>query len=75
MTKGMAANGGQGLSGFAWTMLFLNNIFYFIGDLGPLFIVLALTDLELGVDISQAHVSTISICIYLNDATNLHQNE
>jgi hypothetical protein len=25
------------------TMLFLNNIFYFMGDLGPLFIVLALT--------------------------------
>ena len=24
-------------------MLFFNNIFYFIGDLGPLFIVLALT--------------------------------
>ena len=63
------------LSGFAWTMLFLNNIFYFLGDLGPLFIVLALTGLELGVAISQAHVSTISICIYLNDATNLHQNE
>ena len=60
------------LSGFAWTMLFLNNIFYFIGDLGPLFIVLALTGLELGVAISQAHVSTISICIYLNDAINLH---
>lgn len=63
------------LSGFAWTMLFLNNIFYFIGDLGPLFLVLALTGLELGVAISQAHVSTISICIYLNDATNLHQNK
>ncbi len=63
------------LSGFAWTMLFLNNIFYFIGDLGPLFIVLALTGLELGVAISQAHVSTISICIYLNDATNLHQKK
>ena len=60
------------LSGFAWTMLFLHNIFYFIGDLGPLFIVLALTGLELGVAISQAHVSTISICIYLNDAINLH---
>jgi len=60
------------LSGFAWTMLFLNNIFYFIGDLGPLFIILALTGLELGVAISQAHVSTISICIYLNDAINLH---
>ncbi|XP_037441670.1 ATP synthase subunit a-like [Triticum dicoccoides] len=63
------------LSGFAWTMLFLNNIFYFIGDLGPLFIVLALTSLGLGVAISQAHVSMISIYIYLNDATNLHQNE
>jgi F-type H+-transporting ATPase subunit a len=60
------------LSGFAWTMLFLNNIFYFIGDLGPLFIILALTGLELGVAILQAHVSTISICIYLNDALNLH---
>jgi hypothetical protein len=36
-------------------------------------IVLALTGLELGVAISQAHVSTISI-IYLNDATNLHQS-
>jgi F-type H+-transporting ATPase subunit a len=57
---------------FAWTMLFLDNIFYSIGDLGPLFIVLALTGLELGVAISQAHVSTISICIYLNDAINLH---
>nr|YP_009913611.1 ATPase subunit 6 [Luffa acutangula]QLJ93046.1 ATPase subunit 6 [Luffa acutangula] len=62
------------LSGSAWTMLCMNNIFYFIGDPGPLFIVLALTGLELGVAISQAHVSTISICIYLNDATNLHQN-
>uniref|UniRef100_A0A6N2K1J1 F-ATPase protein 6 n=1 Tax=Salix viminalis TaxID=40686 RepID=A0A6N2K1J1_SALVM len=59
------------LSGFAWTMLCMNNLFYFIGDPGPLFIVLALP-LELGVAISQAHVSTISICIYLNDAINLH---
>ena len=62
------------LSGFAWTMLCMNNLFYFIGDLGPLFIVLALTGLELGVAILQAHVSTILICIYLNDAINLHQS-
>lgn len=61
------------LSGSAWTMLCMNDLFYFIGDLGPLFIVLALTGPELGVAISQAHVSTISMCIYLNDATNLHQ--
>ena len=62
------------LSGSAWTMLCMNDLFYFIGDPGPLFIVLALTGLELGVAISQAHVSTILICIYLNDATNLHQS-
>ena len=62
------------LSGSAWTMLCMNDLFYFIGDPGPLFIVLALTGPELGVAISQAHVSTISICIYLNDATNLHQS-
>nr|YP_010833598.1 ATP synthase F0 subunit a [Jatropha curcas]WFG81224.1 ATP synthase F0 subunit a [Jatropha curcas] len=62
------------LSGFAWTMLCMNDLFYFIGDPGPLFIVLALTGLELGVAILQAHVSTISICIYLNDAINLHQS-
>ena len=62
------------LSGFAWTMLCMNDLFFFIGDPGPLFIVLALTGPELGVAISQAHVSTISICIYLNDATNLHQS-
>nr|QEQ76345.1 ATP synthase subunit 6 [Solanum tuberosum] len=62
------------LSGFAWTMLCMNDLFYFIGDLGPLFIVLALTGLELGVAILQAYVFTILICIYLNDAINLHQS-
>lgn len=60
------------LSGFAWTMLCMNEILYFIGDLGPLFIVIALTGLELGVAILQAYVFTILICIYLNDAINIH---
>uniref|UniRef100_A0A251SNX6 F-ATPase protein 6 n=1 Tax=Helianthus annuus TaxID=4232 RepID=A0A251SNX6_HELAN len=60
------------LSGFAWTMLCMNDLLYFIGDLGPLFIVLALTGLQLGVAILQAYVFTILICIYLNDAINLH---
>uniref|UniRef100_U5FTR6 F-ATPase protein 6 n=1 Tax=Populus trichocarpa TaxID=3694 RepID=U5FTR6_POPTR len=50
------------LNGFAWTMLYP----------GPLFVVLVLTSLELGVVISQAYVFMISICIYLNDAINLH---
>ncbi|CAI0461821.1 unnamed protein product [Linum tenue] len=48
-------------------MLCMNDIFYFIGDPGSLFTVLALTSSELGEAISQAHVSTISIWIYLND--------
>lgn len=60
------------LSGFAWTMLCMNDLMYFIGDPGPFFIVLALTGLELGVAILQAYVFTILICIYLNDAINLH---
>nr|QKI32025.1 ATPase subunit 6 [Ombrophytum subterraneum] len=62
------------LSGSAWTMLCMNDLCYFIGDPGLLFIVLALTGLEWGVAILQAYVSTILICIYLNDATNLHQS-
>ncbi|KAI3832342.1 hypothetical protein MKX03_034659, partial [Papaver bracteatum] len=61
------------VSGFTWTMLCMNDILFFIGDLGPLFIVLALTCMELGVAISQAYVSTILILIYLNDAIYLHQ--
>nr|QXE44267.1 ATP synthase subunit 6 [Sciadopitys verticillata] len=61
------------LSGFARTMLCMNNIMYFIGDLGPLSIVFALTGLELGVAILQAYVFTISIRIHPNDAINLHQ--
>jgi len=60
------------LNGFAWTMLCMNNLFYFLWDPGPLFVVLVLTSLELGVVISQAYVFMISICIYLNDAINLH---
>ncbi|KAI3832155.1 hypothetical protein MKW98_006040 [Papaver atlanticum] len=61
------------LSGFSCIMQCINDLLFFIGDLGPLFIVLALTGLELGVAISQAYVSTILICIYLNDAIYLHQ--
>ena len=44
-------------------MLCMNEILYFIGDLGPLFIVLALTGLELGVAILQAYI--FLICIYV----------
>nr|QXE44228.1 ATP synthase subunit 6 [Podocarpus macrophyllus] len=60
-------------SGFARTMLCMNNILYLIGDLGPLSIVSAPTGSELGVAILQAYVSTIPIRIYPNDAINPHQ--
>ncbi len=59
------------LSGFAWTMLSMEGILY-LTHLAPFFISFALTSLELGVAILQAYVFTILICIYLNDAINLH---
>jgi F-type H+-transporting ATPase subunit a len=59
------------LSGFAWTMLSMGGIMY-LAHLAPLAIVFALIGLELGVAILQAYVFTILICIYLNDAINLH---
>lgn len=42
------------------------------GGRGP--IVIALIGLELGVDLLQAHVSTILLSLYLNDATNPHNS-
>lgn len=59
------------LSGFAWTMLSMGGIMY-LAHLAPLVIVFALIGLELGVAVLQAYVFTILICIYLNDAINLH---
>jgi F-type H+-transporting ATPase subunit a len=59
------------LSGFAWTMLSMGGYMY-LAHLAPFLIVFALTSLELGVAILQAYVFTILICIYLNDAINLH---
>jgi F-type H+-transporting ATPase subunit a len=59
------------LSGFAWTMLSLGGFLY-IASFVPFLIVFALTGLELGVAMLQAYVFTILICIYLNDAINLH---
>ena len=59
------------LGGFAWSMLSMGGIMY-LAHLAPLFIVFALIGLELGVAVLQAYVFTILICIYLNDAINLH---
>ena len=58
------------IAGFAWTMLSFGGIWYVI-QLFPLIIIVAVTVLELGIAILQAYVFTILICLYLNDAINL----
>lgn len=58
--------------GFAWSMLLLDNLFLSCIHITPLFILVLLMGLELGVAIIQAYVFTILSCIYLNDSINLH---
>jgi len=59
------------IAGFCWSMMTAGG-FLFIAHFVPLFVLVLLVGLELGVAIIQAHVFTILSCIYLNDALNLH---
>ena len=59
------------IAGFAWDMLNVN-IFIFIAHFIPLILLVILVGLELGVAMIQAYVFTILICMYINDALNLH---
>jgi len=59
------------IAGFAWTMM-LSGGALLVAHLVPLFILVLLMGLELGVAIIQAYVFTILTCIYLNDAIHLH---
>ena len=59
------------LAGFGWTMLTMGGIFYVV-QLVPFVVVLALTGLELGIGFLQAYVWVVLVCIYLQDAINLH---
>ena len=59
------------IAGFAWAML-NSNIFIFFAHFIPLFLLVILVGLELGVAIIQAYVFTILTCMYINDALNLH---
>jgi ATP synthase subunit 6 len=57
--------------GFAWAMMLSSSflpVFHFI----PLFILIIVMGLEIGVALIQAYVFTVLTCIYLNDALNLH---
>jgi F-type H+-transporting ATPase subunit a len=52
-------------------MMGLSGILFFVHYV-PLFILIPLFLLELGVSLIQAFVFSVLICIYLNDAINLH---
>lgn len=58
------------IAGFAWTMLSLGGVWYFL-QLFPLIIIIAVTILELGIALLQAYVFTVLVCLYLKDALYL----
>ena len=57
--------------GFSWSMLLLEDVTS-LAHVIPLFIIIVLFGLELGVAVIQAYVFTVLTCIYLNDSVNLH---
>jgi ATP synthase subunit 6 len=59
------------LAGFAWTM-FASGGFLSLAHLLPLLVIFAIVGLELAIAFLQAYVFTVLLCIYLNDALNLH---
>lgn len=60
------------LFGFSWSLVLIDNFVFFSLHLVPLFLLILLMGLELGVALIQAYVFTILTCIYLNDSINLH---
>lgn len=59
------------IAGFAWSMMSAGGVL-FLAHIVPLFVLVLLVGLELGVALIQAYVFTILTCIYLNDSINLH---
>jgi len=59
------------IAGFAWTLSACSGFLFFVHYV-PLLILIPLFGLELGVALIQSFVFVILICIYLNDAVNLH---
>ena len=60
------------IAGFGWTLVKNTTGIVFLLHLVPLAILIPLFVLETGVAMIQAFVFTILLCIYLNDAVNLH---
>nr|YP_009504751.1 ATP subunit 6 [Caulerpa lentillifera]AST24226.1 ATP subunit 6 [Caulerpa lentillifera]QKS32215.1 ATP subunit 6 [Caulerpa lentillifera] len=59
------------LSGFTWTMLGAGGVLSMLA-VAPALLVLVITGLEVAVALLQAYVFSILLCVYLNDAINLH---
>jgi ATP synthase subunit 6 len=60
------------LLGFSWTMMISGTPLLYLLHFIPLLVVFLLIGLELAVAFIQAYVFTMLLCIYLNDAINLH---
>jgi len=59
------------IAGFVWSIMTVSSSFFFIHYL-PFFFLLPLFCLEFFVALIQAFVFSLLICIYINDAINLH---
>jgi ATP synthase subunit 6 len=59
------------LATFAWKMIAAGGVFYII-QLFPMVVIIAITGLELAIAFLQAYVWTTLVCLYLSDAINLH---
>jgi F-type H+-transporting ATPase subunit a len=60
------------IAGFAWALMSLNGIIFTLLHFIPFFILIPLFFLETAVAVIQSFVFTVLICIYINDALNLH---
>jgi F-type H+-transporting ATPase subunit a len=59
------------LATFAWKMIAAGGVFYII-QVFPMVVIIAITGLELAIAFLQAYVWTTLVCLYLSDAINLH---
>lgn len=59
------------LATFSWKMLAIGGIFYII-QIFPVIIIIAITGLELAIAFLQAYVWTTLVCLYLSDVLYLH---
>jgi len=60
------------IAGFSWTLVAVGNFIFVLMHLVPTLILIPLFFLESAVAVIQSFVFTVLICIYINDALNLH---